>query len=165
MIWVGVDAIWINVIQSYRIFAPNFSNSKSFSRSEFSKMLFSPGFLLAFSCTIPWRDPVIEIRRLSIKDAEAPNVPWWDDVTAIPSNSSTTPQTGNLWHYAPECSQWVHRSSVISPPPEINNNSITTFLTPEVEVVITLSLSINGSACLVSVWTNMMYLLRAIQTL
>ena len=54
--------------------------------------------------------PVGDFCSLSVKETKAPNVPWWHDVTAIPSgtaippesNSSTTIQTGNMWDYAPK---------------------------------------------------------------
>ena len=42
-----------------------------------------------------------KIRRNSTKEVEALDVPLWGSITAIPNDSSTTLQTGNLWAYAP----------------------------------------------------------------
>ena len=60
------------------------------------------------------------------------------------------PGRGSLWAWASDDSRWVNSNFFIRVLPKINTNSITTFPTPKVEVPITLSPSINGSARLVS---------------
>ena len=92
-----------------------------------------------------------KIRRNSTKEVEALDVPLWGSITAIPNDSSTTLQTGNLWAYAPNGSLWVHRNAVICVPPEMNNHFIITILTPKGESLITVLPSTNGSTCLVSI--------------
>ena len=83
------------------------------------------------------------------------DVSWWDYITAIPleSNSShfgTTIHTDNMWAYSSDGSLWVHIDAVIHVPPKIKTLSITTHPTTKGDVWITVPLSINESAILVS---------------
>ena len=151
---VGVDVIQIDVIKSYRIFAPNFSNFKiTLALSIFKNVVASKVFNLNFLWIIPQRAPVGEIRISSVKDSKAPGVSWWDSITTITprSNSSNTFHICNLWDYAPYGFRWVHADSVIFVPLEIDSNFVTTIPTLKGDVPIIVSLSINGSARLISV--------------
>ena len=57
---------------------------------------------------------------------------------------------GNVWDYASDGSWWVHSDSVIAIPPKSNYLHLsTTIQTADGYVPITVSLSINGSSCLV----------------
>ena len=100
---VGVDVVWVDVIQIYRIFAPNFFNFKNIiALSIFENAVVYRIFTLGFCCAMARRAPVWEIWRPYFEEAKANGVSWWDFVTAIPPaiaippNSSTTLQTGNL---------------------------------------------------------------------
>ena len=62
---------------------------------------------------------------------------------------SPLPGTGNLRAYVSDGSRWIHTDAVIRITSEINNNSVKTLLTPEGDVPITVSPSINVSTRLV----------------
>ena len=139
-------------------------------------MMLSPGFYFsAFQCVTTQHTPVGEVLRLSSEEAEANFVSWWEPVTnilpstAIPPDSSTNLQTGNLWIYAPNGSRCVHRHAVIRVTSKINTNRVKTFPTPKGEDLTTVSPYINGSAQLVkreqAFRPNGLYLSRALQTL
>ena len=106
VILVGVDLILIDVIQNYRIFAPNFFNFNIIlTPSIFLNAVAFRVFTFTFLRNIPRRAPVGKILYPSIKEDRATGVSWWDSVIDIPpeSNSSpfgTTLHTGNLWAYA-----------------------------------------------------------------
>ena len=127
MIQVGVDVIKINVIQNYKTFAPNFFNFKIILMLNISfNAIVSRVFTFIFLCAMPRRAPVGEIRCRFVKEAEDPNVSWWDSVTtilsdiAIPLYSSTTFHTVNMWHYASNGSPLFYRNAIICVPPKIN---------------------------------------------
>ena len=88
---------------------------------------------------MPRRATVEEIQRPSAKEAKAPNFTWCDTVTdippktSIPTDSSTSLQTGNMWAYALDGFCWVHMSAVICVTPEINTHFITNIPTSEGE--------------------------------
>ena len=127
MIWliqVGVDVIQIDVIQNYRIFAPNFFNFKIILALRiFENSVVSRVLIFTFLFAVTQGVPVVKIRCPSIEEDKASDVTWWGSVTAVLPNtailpdSSTTLQTGNMWRYAPDDSQWDHRNSIIHVPP------------------------------------------------
>ena len=104
---------------------------------------------------MPGRAPVGKIRRPYFEEEEAPYVPWWDSITvitpdaAIPPDSSTTIQIGNIWDYDPNIYRLVHTSAVIRVLPKINTHFVTNIPTSKGDVTITVSPTINGSVCLV----------------
>ena len=60
------------------------------------------------------------------------------------------PGPGNLRAWDSDEYWWIHCNFFIHVPPKINSHFVTTFLTPEGELRIAVSPSINGSAWLVS---------------
>ena len=157
VIRVVIDVIWIKVIQDYRIFANNIFNFKIIiTLSIFENSVVSRVFTFTLCCAMPWRSPVGEIQHQSIKDAEDPNLSWWESFTNIPpgtnimSESSSILQAINLLPYDTNGSWWVHLNAV-SPPFKINTHFITMFLTTNGYFSITVSSSINGSNNLVNV--------------
>ena len=134
-------------------FAPNFFNFKIILVLKFfENAVVSRFFTFTFCCTMPRCAPVGEILRPSVEEAKAPDVSWWGSITTITpkSNSSTTLHTSNLWAYASDVSWWVHTDAIIFIPSEINTHLVTTLPTPEGNVPITVSLSVNLSVRLVS---------------
>ena len=149
VILVGVDVIRINVIQYYRISAPKFFNFKIILALSILEMLLSPGFFISLFSETCHDEllseisdlPLSNMPKLQIFIGEVPSpllCPAFPDIS-VPPDCSTTLQTCNLWRYDPSGSWWFHRNSVIYVPPEINDHFITTFLTNEVELPITVS--------------------------
>ena len=134
---------------------PNFQLQNYSCAQHFWKFRCLQVFHFQFFCAIQQRATVLEIRRSPVEDVEASDAYWWDAIIAITPGSnyfhfSTTLQTGNMWTYASDDSRWVHNDAVICVPPKINTHFVTTLPTPKVDISITASLSINGSARLVS---------------
>ena len=152
LVWFGLS--WLKITE---FLCPTFLISKLFLRSSFSKFYCLHGFQIHFLLhhAMTWSCP----RTYFYFDKEDKylDVSCWDSVTAIstdiyiPPDSSTTLHTGNLCHYAPDSSRWVHRNAVICVMTKINTHFVTNFTNPKGEVPITVSPSINGSACLFSV--------------
>ena len=158
VIQVGFDVIRIDVIQIYRIFAHKFFNLEMIlAVSIFVYAVVSRVFTFTFRCAMPRRAPFRQIIRPSVKDTEDPDDSWWDDVTTFPPDNAITPdsittiQTRNLWRYATGGYLWVHRPPIIPVSPKTNTHFVTTLPNYKGEVLITVSLSINGSNLLVSV--------------
>ena len=135
VIRVGAGVIWINVIQNDRIFAPNlFQNKESwFWAQHFRKCFCLHGFQINFLLHRVMRWSCERNLVLLCQRGNSPYVSCWDSITAIPTdiyippNSSTTLCTGNLWHYSPDSSWWVHRNSVTCVLTKINTHFVTTF--------------------------------------
>ena len=72
-------------------------------------------FTFTFRFDMPQRAPFGEMRHPSVKEAEAPGVPWWDTITTIPPNTAILPNSSSTLHnislcsYAPDGSEWVHK--------------------------------------------------------
>ena len=125
---------WCDVIQNYIIFAPKCFHFKIILELNiFENTVVSRVFTFTFCCAVPQRAPIGKIRRPSVKDTEATNVYWWDSIAAIPpniaipTNSSTTFQTGNMCQYYVYDSRWVCRNSILRVLPKINTCLFTTF--------------------------------------
>ena len=156
MIRFCVDVVWIDLIQNYGICAQLYQfHNYSCAQHFFNAVAFRV-FAFAFCCDMQWRSLVGEIWHPSVEEVKAPDVYWWDSVTAILSESnsshfSTTLHTGNMWAYASDGSQWVHIDVIIFVPPEINTHFFTNIITLKGDFLITVSPSINRSAWLVSI--------------
>ena len=106
---------------------------------------------------MPCQSNVVDIRSTYVEEANTLDISWWYSITAIMlgtailPDSSTTLQTGNICRYAPNGSKWVHRHAVLCILTEFKTHFSTTFTISEGELRITVSPSINGSTCLVSV--------------
>ena len=161
MIWIDVNRVGIFVIPNCKICATKIFNFKSiFELSIIKNVVASKFFTFNFHRAMPRQAPIGEIRNPSIEEDKSPDISWWYFVITIPPNiailpdSSTTLQTGNQWSYASNGFKWFYGNSFIPVPPEISTYFITTFNTPEVEVLINVSPSINRSACLVSMYDD-----------
>ena len=71
------------------------------------------------------------------------------DIRRPPEGEVEYPVTGNMWAVASNGSCWVHTNFVINTPPESSSQHFsTTIQTAYVDVLITISPSVNGSGCL-----------------
>ena len=136
VIWINVNRFGIFVILNYRIFAPNFFNFNIiFAFSIFGNFVASRIFTFTFFYAMPQQAPVGKILNTS------------DQVEDV---AHPLPGPVNMWEWPSNGSWWVYSNLVICVPPKIKSRFITTFPTPEGEVPITFSRSINGSASFVS---------------
>ena len=122
------------MILNFRFFAPNFFNFKiilgiSVSENSFASRFFT----LAYCCTMPRRNHVVET--------------WFSHVKEVEYTLSN-----NLWDYSYDGSWWVHPNVIITNPPKSSTfHFLTTLQTAEGGITITVSLSVNVSDCLVEV--------------
>ena len=108
VIWIDLNWVSIFVIPNYKIFVPNFFNSKTiFALSIFGNIVASMVFTFNFVCALPQQSPVDDIKRSTggVDDAK-------------------TPCTVSLWDYGSDGSLWVHPSAVINIPPVSSASSL-----------------------------------------
>ena len=116
VIWVSVDVIWIDAIQNYRIFAPNFFNFKIILATKvFENYVASRVFTFVFSSHCHYS---LISEKYNVPISKRLNIPVFLGGMQSPlfrPNPIPVPlfRLGKLWDYASGGSRWVHTDAVI----------------------------------------------------